>query len=295
MTPPEIQGARRSIVTARGVRFHVTECGPADGRPLVALHGWPQHHFAYRDLLADPPGGMRVIAPDLPGYGWSGPAPHRWAKEDVASDVLALLDSLQLERVLLAGHDWGGWIGYLIALRAPERVSGLLALNMAHPWNGSRSVLPHVWRLAHMPLMAAAGVPIQRHTHFVERIIFPLGAGEPSAIGDQEIRCFADRFRAAATARAARDTYRTFLTREIPALAIHPEQRRATMPIRALHGSRDRALHPALVSPDSARADDYRLEVVPGAGHFLLDERPALVRERLLALADEIGAPGPPA
>ncbi|BAW05245.1 alpha/beta hydrolase [Nocardia seriolae] len=37
----------------------------------------------YRDLLADPPAGLRVIAPDLPGYGWSGAAPHRWAKEDV--------------------------------------------------------------------------------------------------------------------------------------------------------------------------------------------------------------------
>ena len=46
------------------------------------LHGWPQHHYAYRDLLADPPPGVRIIAPDLPGYGWSGPAPHRWAKQD---------------------------------------------------------------------------------------------------------------------------------------------------------------------------------------------------------------------
>jgi pimeloyl-ACP methyl ester carboxylesterase len=36
----------------------------------------------YRDLLADQPPGLGVIAPDLPGYGWSGPAPHKWAKED---------------------------------------------------------------------------------------------------------------------------------------------------------------------------------------------------------------------
>jgi len=43
----------------------------------------------YRDLLADPPAGLRIIAPDLPGYGWSGPPPHRWAKEDVAADLLA--------------------------------------------------------------------------------------------------------------------------------------------------------------------------------------------------------------
>jgi pimeloyl-ACP methyl ester carboxylesterase len=103
--PPPIPAVRRSMVEARGVRFHVTESGPADGRPVLTLHGWPQHHWAYRDLLADPPPGLRIIAPDLPGYGWSGPARHKWAKEDVANDVLALLDALGLDRVLLVAHD----------------------------------------------------------------------------------------------------------------------------------------------------------------------------------------------
>ncbi|MDT7795943.1 MAG: hypothetical protein QOD59_5384 [Mycobacterium sp.] len=128
--PPPIDGVRRSYVEARGVRFHVTEAGPADGRPVLALHGWPQHHWAYNDLLADPPPGMRIIAPDLPGYGWSGPAPHKWEKEDVASDVLALLDALGLDRVLLVAHDWGAYVGYLMVLRAPERFDGYLTLNM---------------------------------------------------------------------------------------------------------------------------------------------------------------------
>ncbi len=132
--PPPIAGVRRSFVDARGVRFHVTEAGPPDGRPVLALHGWPQHHWEYRDLLADPPPGLRIIAPDLPGYGWSGPAPHRWAKEDVAKDVLALLDALGLDRVLLVGHDWGGFVGYLMVLEEPQRFDGYLVCNMAHPW-----------------------------------------------------------------------------------------------------------------------------------------------------------------
>jgi len=283
--PPPIPGVRRSFVEARGVRFHVTEAGPADGRPVLALHGWPQHHWAYKELLADPPPGLRIIAPDLPGYGWSGPAPHKWAKEDVASDVLALLDALGLGRVLLVAHDWGGYVGYLMVLRAPERFDGYLALNMGYPWVTARMLLPHVWRFAYQLPLATAGVPVHRYTRYVERVIFGIGSDVDAATA----QVYADRFRDPVVARAGTDTYRTFLLREIPAGARHPEKRRATVPIRALFGVHDKAVHRSLVAPETANADDYTLEKVD-ATHFIIDERPDLVRARLIALAEETAA-----
>ncbi|OBK49068.1 alpha/beta fold hydrolase [Mycobacterium kubicae] len=280
--PPSIPGVRRSLVNARGVSFHVTESGPCDGRPVLALHGWPQHHWVYRDLLADPPPGLRIIAPDLPGYGWSGPAPHKWAKEDVASDVLALLDALELHRVLLVAHDWGGWIGYLMVLRNPGQFDGYLAFNMAYPWTTARMLLPHIGRLLkYQPLIAFAGVPVQRYTKFLNRC-FALG----SALDPTTASVYVDRFRDPVVARAARDTYRTFLVHELPRAAIHPETRRATVPIRAVFGVDDTAIHESLVAPENANADDYTLEIVD-ATHFLIDERPDLVRARLIMLANE--------
>jgi pimeloyl-ACP methyl ester carboxylesterase len=280
--PPPIAGVRRSFVEAHGVRFHVTEAGPADGRPVLALHGWPQHHWEYRDLLADPPQGMRIIAPDLPGYGWSGPAPHKWAKEDVASDVLALLDALGLDRVLLVAHDWGAFVGYLMVLRAPERFDGYLALNMAHPWVPARSVLPQFWRFWYQLPLASFGVLVQQRTGYVERVML----GKGSNMGPEAARVFADRFRDPVCARAGRDTYRTFLLREIPQGASNPETRRATVPIRALYGTRDLAVHRSFVAPETANADDYTVETAD-ATHFIVDERPDLARARLIALADE--------
>jgi pimeloyl-ACP methyl ester carboxylesterase len=286
--PPVIAGVRRSFVEARGVRFHVTESGPEDGRPVLALHGWPQHHWAYRDLLADPPPGLRIIAPDLPGYGWSGPPPHRWAKEDVASDVLALMDALGLDRVILVGHDWGGFVGYLMVLREPQRFDGYLVMNMAHPWGvRPRVVLPRLHRFAYQLPLASFGIAAQRHMKFVD-LVLKVGSKLDAATA----RVYADRFRTPVGARAGRDTYRTFLLREVPEGTRRPETRRATVPIRALFGLGDAAVHPSLAAPETAKADDYTLETAD-ASHFIVDERPELVRARLIALAAETASSSP--
>jgi len=294
--PPPIDGVRRSFIEARGVRFHVTEAGDPGGQPVLLLHGWPQHHYVWRRLLADPPAGLRLIAPDLPGYGWSGPAPHRWAKEDVASDLLALLDGLGIERAVLVGHDWGGWIGWLLTLRAPERFSGYLALNIAHPWNTLRTFGPHAWRMAlYQPLMAFLGVLLMRRTRFIEKLALRRGVSDRSAFTPAEAAAFGDRFRDPVCARSASQTYRTLLLHEMPRLARDPESRRCTVPVRGLFGVDDVAIHVDMASPATAQADDYTLEKVEGCGHFIADERPALVREQLLSLIAETPAEETPA
>lgn len=287
--PPQIAGVRRHRVRVREVDFHVTEAGAADGMPVLALHGWPQHHHEWRDLLADPPAGLRIIAPDLPGYGWSGPPPHRWQKEQVASDVLALLDGLGLARVMLVGHDWGGWIGYLMALREPARFSGFLALNIVHPWQSPRRSLPRMWRFYYQPLVAFSGVHLQRDTEFVYRALRG-SLHDGSRMTLEDARWFSERFRDPVCAAAGRDTYRTFLTQELPAAVLRPETRRLVVPTRAVFGVADVALHWSLASAATARAQDYTLELVPDCGHFIVDELPGLVRARLVALAREFPA-----
>lgn len=235
---------------------------------------------------------MRIIAPDLPGYGWSGPAPHAWAKDDVAADVLALMDAMGLDRVLLVGHDWGGFVGYRMVLAEPERFDGYLVMNMAHPWQTPRTILPHFWRfLAYQPFVASIGMLLQRRTPYLERVIYRVGP-KAHRVKPADARIYAERFRDPVVARAATDTYRTFLLRELPAGAREPEQRRATVPIRALFGMADFAVHPSLADPATANADDYTFEPVD-CGHFVIDERPELVRAKLIAFAEETAPPTP--
>lgn len=281
---PEIEGVEHRRVNANGIDFHVAEAG--EGEAVLLLHGWPQHWFEWRHLLADPPAGLRLIAPDLPGYGWSAPPPHRWRIDDTATDLQALVGELGHERLLLVGHDWGGWLGYELALREPERFRGYLALNIAHPWNGLKEAFPHgLSMLGYQPFIAIAGIPLHRRTDIVKWSLRS-GGGDHETFSEEELEAFAAPLREPDSARVARDTYRSFL-RDVPAKARRPEQRRLTVPVRVVFGTEDRAIHPSLSDPAKALADDFRVRWVPGAGHFIAEQRPELVRERLLALHAE--------
>jgi pimeloyl-ACP methyl ester carboxylesterase len=154
------------------------------------------HHYCYRDLLADPPKGLRIIAPDLPRLWMVGGGASSLGGSRMWPTICwSLLDALALERVLLVGHDWGAFIGYLLVLGAPQRFGGLMALSVPHPWNTPRALLPHMWRLGHMPLMAVAGRPLVQNTLVLEQVIFRLGVGQRDAISPQDVRWYADRFR----------------------------------------------------------------------------------------------------
>jgi len=144
--------------------------------------------------------------------------------------------------------------------------------------------------LLYQPALAALGGVLMRRTRFVE-VLIRAALADRSAMSIEEIRWFGDRFRDPVCARAATDTYRTFWLREIPARAGRPEPRRSTVPTRALFGVDDAAIHVSLADAATANADDYRLERVEGCGHFIADERPGLVRERLADLAAEVSSP----
>ncbi|MGO4756314.1 alpha/beta fold hydrolase, partial [Streptomyces sp. 2MCAF27] len=141
---PNAEGAEHSRLEVRGVRLHVAEYGT--GAPVLLLHGFPQHWFAWHRVAVLSAAGRRLICPDLRGFGWSEQTRRGYEIDSLADDMLALLDALGLDRVGLVGHDWGAQVGFRLCLRAPERFTGYLALNMAHPWARQRAILPNLWR-----------------------------------------------------------------------------------------------------------------------------------------------------
>jgi pimeloyl-ACP methyl ester carboxylesterase len=280
---PSVAGVEHRFVEAGEVRLHVAEAGAGD--PVVLLHGWPQHWYCWRRVIPQLAGRHRVLCPDLRGFGWSDAPRSSYAKHELAGDIIALLDALELDRVRLVGHDWGGFVAFLVALRAPERARDLLALSIVHPWGGRprAAALARLPLLAYQPLVAAPvlGPLVQRARPFYD-VVF--GAAGGSRIwSDDERRAFADVLREPARTEATSRLYRTFLLRELPAIArgaYAPE--RLTVPARLVVGRSDPVITATSLDGFEAHADDMTVELVDG-GHFLPEERPDAVAARILA------------
>lgn len=283
---PHVEGVTHRFVDARGLRMHVAVAGPEDGKPVVLLHGWPQHWYLWREVmpaLAD--AGYRVYAPDLRGFGWTAAPEDGYEKEQLAADVLALMDALDLDRVRLAGHDWGGYTGWILTLRHPERIECYLALNMVHLWpRPSPARLLDAWRFVYQAPMVApvVGPRIAGNGAWIKFCLTggPLG-GHPFT--DEELEAFAAPYRDPAYARAASKVYRAFQLRDLPGLARGKyKSMRAVVPVLTLFGEGDFAQNPKQLEGHERHADDMRVEIVPDTGHFIVDERPELVIERAL-------------
>ncbi len=110
------------------------EAGPADGRAVILLHGWPYDIHSFVDvapLLASE--GYRVIVPYLRGYGTtrflSGETVRNGQPSAVAVDTIALMDALKIEKATLAGFDWGARTADIIAALWPERCKALVSVS----------------------------------------------------------------------------------------------------------------------------------------------------------------------
>lgn len=251
-----------------GVRVHVASSGPQDAPPVLALHGWPQHSGSWRAVASELGNTQRLICPDLRGFGRSGwPGDGDFAKQRLADDAIALLDVLGLERVCLVGHDWGGWAAILAALTAPERFSALLVLSVGHPWVPRALALRNARRLAYqlplyLPAVTAHGA--------LPRKVLEVGRRDDAGWGPGEVESYVASVRQ--SARATSRLYRSFLGELNDA---HP---RPAVRARLMIGYREP------LGRFIAEGFPGEVEIVDGAGHFLPEEKPALVAQRIREL-----------
>jgi pimeloyl-ACP methyl ester carboxylesterase len=139
-----------------GLSFPVLDYG--EGSPVLLLHGFPDDRFLWRhQATALASAGLRVIAPDLRGFG-DAPRPQdpaEYGLDIAAKDVIGILDALRIGQVQLIGHDWGAALGWRIAAQYPNRVSRYVAISVGAP--GAPPTAEQRERSAYMGFFRQAG------------------------------------------------------------------------------------------------------------------------------------------
>jgi pimeloyl-ACP methyl ester carboxylesterase len=236
----------------------------------------------WRDLVGPLAEHYRVIAPDLRGHGWSEKPQASYRKDELMRDVLALLDQLGIERTRWIGHDWGAYVGLLASLRHPERIEQFVCLSFPHPWQTSRSI-PRTISSGWYQLVLAAPLlgKLAIGRLGMPRVALQQGRAKGSYT-EEELDTYTDVLKQPDATEASMRMYRHFLLHEAATFASGAfKEERLQVPTRWIVGEKDS------VSGHSDggfrdHADDMTLEKVAGVGHFLPEEVPELLRERVL-------------
>ncbi|AGL15128.1 alpha/beta fold hydrolase [Actinoplanes sp. N902-109] len=265
-------------VKARGFTFDVYVEGPADGTPVLLLHGFPQDHREF-DLILPRlhAAGLRTYALDQRGYS-PGARPARvkdYALNEPTEDAVAVLDALGLDSVHVVGHDWGAQVAWLLADKYPARVRTLTAISVPHP-RGLRVALRNQpsqrVRFAYMKV-------------FQSRIAERLLLARDGAALRQMMRAIGPRAALYARAMAepgrltgALNWYRALSGRQLAGVG------KITVPTTYVWTDGDPVVgKPAALSTRTWVEADYRFVALRGIGHWVPEEAPKALAEVTLA------------
>lgn len=278
---PPVEDVDHSMLRVGDVDIHVAHAG--DGPPLLLIHGYPQHWYVWRRLLPALARERRVICPDLRGFGWSEAPDSGYDKETLMRDVLGVLDELEVDRVPIVGHDWGGWIGMLMGILAPERVTRIVSMGVFHPFmKRSFTNLALSWHVWHGMTLGTPGLGswAARPRSLPGRAVTRWLGGR--SWSEDERHIFLAQFDEPARARAVHLLYRINATTDFPkVLGGRYRKLGLHVPTLFLFGERDRAFIPWREKEHEPYAPDLVVEKVAGAGHALLEDQPALVLKRI--------------
>lgn len=276
--PATLDGRFRSgTESVNGTRLHYVMGG--QGTPVVLLHGFPETWMAWRKVMPALAVDHTVVAVDLRGAGDSALEPSGYDKETMATDVHELMERLGLREVSLVGEDFGGQVAYAYARMYPNQVRRLAVVEAAVPGFGLESLFggSYHYRFHMVPEMPERLIRGQER-YYLTRFLCGeeldcKAASIDGALVDEYVRSYSRPGRLT----AGLELYR--------ALAQDAEANRARavpkikMPVLALGGERGIGTLP--LEQLSRVAEDVTGGVVPGAGHWVAEQRPQELMARL--------------
>jgi pimeloyl-ACP methyl ester carboxylesterase len=279
-------------IPARGFTFDALRAGPADGEPVLLLHGFPQTGYCYRhqvEALAD--AGFQAVAPDQRGYseGARPPEVEDYRLDLLVDDVLAMADQLGFERFHLVGHDWGAMVAWVTAGKHQDRVISLTTLSVPHPYAFAEAMAtppedgqpPQRERSSYVDVFKAEGsedlflqddAANLRRTFTGGGDLMPLGN-----LGDEVADVYIATLTQPGAMRAALNWYRAMTPESLAGFGD------ITMPTLHVWSTEDPALgREGADATGKYVAGPYRFEVLEGVSHWIQEEAPEVFSPMLV-------------
>ena len=271
--PAAADGGR--IVDLPGGDLHVREEGRAGAPAVVLLHGWTASTRWFDDLTPLLEGDYRVIAVDLLGHGGSEKPKDGYSPEEQADRVAAALERLGVERALVAGHSLGGAVAIALAARHRELTRALMVIDTP-PDDEFRD--PDL--LARFSVMPVIGQAMRR---LATDGTIKEGLGQGFAEGYDVPDEFVDDFNKL-TFTAYKESYDES-GNYIEDGTLGNDLRSVRVPRLVVLGSEDRLVEPVDEAARIYRTEyDVRVELIPGAGHSPMVEKPRATARLLIEL-----------
>jgi pimeloyl-ACP methyl ester carboxylesterase len=272
------------FVQAGGLRYHIVEGG--QGPLVLLLHGFPEFWYSWRRQLPALAERFRVVAIDLPGYNLSDPSPDGYGLQRLVGHLAELVPALGAEQAHLVAHDWGGVLGWGLAMWAPERVAKLAILNAPHPATYLRELRRNPRQMLKSWYVGFFQLPRLPEWWLGRERCRPLAdllrrtAVQPEAFSETDLEAYRVAGCRPGVLTAALDYYRA-LGRQGP-----KRLGRSLRPIEAetlvIWGQQDVALVPELLDGLEAWVPNLRVVRVADSGHWIQLERPEVVNTALL-------------
>jgi pimeloyl-ACP methyl ester carboxylesterase len=283
--------ATTRIALSTGVTLNVQQGGPEGGEAIVFLHGFPESHRTWREVAPALASDFHVIAPDQRGFAGSDKPEgvEAYRTERIVEDLIALADALGLARFTLVGHDWGGAVAWLAALRHPGRIGRLVIVNAPHPLVFQKSLIEDPAQRAASQYMNAFRNPA------MEQGIAAMGwesfyaktfgsHADLSRVPAEEKAAYLAGWSAPGALTAMLNWYRAseIVVPQIGEAVAAPAWTAAPfpalrMPVLVIWALGDKALLPVQLEGLDALIDDLTLVTIPDAGHFVPWEQPQTV------------------
>ena len=251
-----------------GVRLRYLAAG--SGSPVVLLHGYAQTSHMWLPLIEALASKHAIVAPDLRGFGGSSKPESGYDKKTMAEDVFALTKSLGLDRVAVVGHDIGLMVAYAYAAQHPAATERIVLMDAFLPGVGDWKtvwLLRDLWHFhfyGETPLALVQG----RERTYLEHFWNDFAADRHRSVPEADREHYARLYAQPGAMHAGFEVFRAFERDAVDFAKLAATK--LPMPMLVLTG--EKASGTFLIEQGRLVAADVRGEVVPGVGHWLMEE-----------------------